>query len=109
MSGHLQYDDELLKRMNDLQLPGEDAAWEDMKRRLDKDNNDKPVVPPLLKSCGSYALLLLLLIAIAYLFIADPGNWFHNKNHTPPVDTSRIESKKKNNTNKITNCFIKKI
>lgn len=101
MSGHLQYDDELLKRMNDLQLPGEDAAWEDMKRRLDKDNNDKPVVPPLLKSCGSYALLLLLLIAIAYLFIADPGNWFHNKNHTPPVDTSRIESKKKNNTNKI--------
>ncbi len=46
MNEHVPYEDELKKRLDDLPLPNENIAWEDMKRRLDKDDDDRPIIPP---------------------------------------------------------------
>ncbi|MEO5893530.1 MAG: hypothetical protein ABIQ31_24970 [Ferruginibacter sp.] len=86
MSEHLPYEDELSKRLSDLPLPDEDMAWEDMKRRMEKEDDDGPIVPPLLKGCGGYALLLLILV-IAGLFIIDPLKWFHDKDKKENIHT----------------------
>ncbi|MEP7143220.1 MAG: hypothetical protein ABI707_10140 [Ferruginibacter sp.] len=100
MSEHLPYEDELSKRLNDLPLPGADIAWEDMRRRLEKDDEDRPVIPPLLKGCGGYALLLLLLVT-AFFVIVDPLDWFHNKIKKEPVKITVIYDKTRQNENKI--------
>jgi len=92
MNEHLPYEDELRKRLNDLQLPNEDAAWEDMKRRLDKDDEDKPMIPPVLKGCGGYGIILLL-IAIVLLLVVDPASCFHSGTKKPHVKTDSIEIK----------------
>ena len=67
MNEHLPYEDELKKRLDDLPLPQEDMAWEDMKQRLDKDDKDRPLIPPLFKGCAGYGLLLLLLAIVHWL------------------------------------------
>src|SRR6185295_10545160 len=94
MSEHLPYEDELLKQLAELPLPNEDIAWEDMRRRLEKDDQDRPAIPPVLKGCGGYALLLLLLL-IAFLFIADPAKWFYARIKKEPVKTLVMEDQKK--------------
>ncbi|MEO6723209.1 MAG: hypothetical protein ABIN67_22780 [Ferruginibacter sp.] len=76
MNEHLPYEDELKKKLEELPLASEDMAWEDMKRRLKKDDEDRPIVPLFFKGCGSVALLVLLVV-MGYLFTADPFDWFH--------------------------------
>ena len=98
MNEHLPYEDELMKRLNDLQLPNEDAAWEDMKRRLDKDDEDKPIIPLVFKGCGGYAILLLL-VAIVLLLIVDPARWFHGSTKKPHITTDSVEYRKLANKN----------
>lgn len=93
MSENLRYENELQKRLNDLSLPDEDMAWQDMKRRLEKKDDDKPVIPPLLKGCGSLALLLLLLITVLWL-IKDPTKWFDDKIKNEKDKTENIENRK---------------
>ncbi len=98
MNERLPYEDELLKRLNDLPLADEDAAWEDMRRRLEKEEKDEPIIPPLLRRCGCYGFVLVLII-IAFLFIADPAKWFHQKYKKEQVRPDSIENKKhQNNT-----------
>ena len=77
MNEYLPYEDELKKQLDDLPLPSEDMAWDDMKQRLDKDDKDRPIIPPVLKGCAGYGLLLLLLVIVS-LVIIDPAKWFHN-------------------------------
>ena len=50
MNEYLPYEDELKKQLDDLPLPSEDIAWDDMKQRLDKDDKDRPLIPPFLKA-----------------------------------------------------------
>jgi hypothetical protein len=99
MNEHLPYDDELKKRFDDLPLPNEDIAWEDMKLRLKKDDEDKPIIPPLLKGCGCYGLLLLLIILC--WFIVDPAKWLYDKNKKATVKTDSTKIKMQENRNKI--------
>jgi len=73
MNEPLPYDDELRKGLNDLPLPNADKAWEDMQRRLAKDDKDRPVLPPALRGCALLALVLL--IAGLALFILNPFQW----------------------------------
>jgi len=91
MNEHLPYEDELMKRLDDLPLPGDDVAWEDMKRRLDEDE-DRPIIPPVFKGCGCYGAALLLL-AIAALLIIDPAKWFHHKTTDGPIKRDNTERK----------------
>lgn len=44
MSERLPYEEQLPQHLRDFRLPDEDAAWADMKRRLDDDDNDRPIV-----------------------------------------------------------------
>ncbi len=88
MNEHLPYEDELMKRLEELPLPAEDMAWEDMKRRLDKDD-DMPLIPPFFKGCTSKGIALLLL-AIALVFMA---KWFHKRTEKPNAKANGIENK----------------
>ncbi|MEJ7588387.1 MAG: hypothetical protein WKI04_12570 [Ferruginibacter sp.] len=98
MNEHLPYEDELLKRLKELPLPNEDGAWEDMKRRLKRDD-DEPVIPPVWKGCGIYGLFLLLVIA--GLLIIDPAGWFHYKNNKEPVKSEGVKTMNEGDTRKV--------
>lgn len=89
MNEHLPYEDELMKRLEELPLPEENTAWEDMKRRLDKDDDDTPLLPPFFKGCAGKGIALLLL-AIALVFMA---KWFHSRIEKPNVKINSIENK----------------
>jgi hypothetical protein len=93
MSEHLPYENELVRRLQELQLPAEDMAWEDMKCRLDKDNNDKPLIPPVTRGCAGSGILLLVL-TIAFLFIIDPARWFHKRIENRGAKADTIENKR---------------
>lgn len=98
MNEELPYEDELVKRLRDLALPDENIAWEDMKRRLEEE--DRPVASILLKGCGGYVLLLLLLF-IGSLFIVDPAKWFHNKSNDSKKSTDSVENKERIKLNSV--------
>jgi hypothetical protein len=77
MSEDLRYDDELKNQLEDLSLPGEDVAWEDMKRRLDEGDDEKPFLPRVFRGCGLYSILLLI-TGLLLFFIINPFHWFHH-------------------------------
>lgn len=92
MSEQLRYDDELKRGLGNLPLPDEDMAWSDMERRLDKGDDRKPMLPPVLRGCAAMGLLLLVL-GIAALVWVNPFNWL--------VDQPRRDSDTTNATNEI--------
>ncbi|HEY5406233.1 MAG TPA: hypothetical protein VIJ92_04060 [Ginsengibacter sp.] len=98
MNENLPYEDELKKRLSDLLLPAEDTAWEDMKQRLDKDDKDRPLIPPVFKGCAGYGILFLV-IAIVSLFIIDPAKWFHNGSKQKHIKNDSIGNKMPVNKN----------
>lgn len=77
MSEYLPYEEEISKRLKDLQLPDEDDSWEGMKRLLEEEDNDRPIAAPPLRGCAGYGLALLVLIILGML-IFDPLKWFHS-------------------------------
>ena len=72
MSERLPYEEHLNKNWQDLPLPDENLAWEDMKRRLEQEDDIRPVAW-WRKSCALWGLLLLLL-AITSWFIYSAYN-----------------------------------
>lgn len=101
MNERLPYEEELSRQLNDLPLPDENVSWEDMKQRLEKDDDDGGIVPPVLKGCLGYGLLFMLL-AIILFFIARPDKWLSDKNEKD------IVSLKKNNARNHEDSFSKK-
>ena len=73
MNERLPYEDDLSEKLSDLNLPDENMAWADMKRRLDEDT-DKPLAPFLPKGCMGYGIFAALLIAL--LWIGYKSSWF---------------------------------
>ncbi|MBO9657478.1 MAG: hypothetical protein J7527_01505 [Chitinophagaceae bacterium] len=72
MSERLPYEEQLPQHLRDLRLPDEDAAWADMKRRLDEDDDDGAIVW-WRKGCALWiglGLLIALLIT---------GWWYFNR------------------------------
>lgn len=55
------------EEMNELPVPDQEQAWQDMKRRLEEDRDRRFIPPVWLKSCAGLALGLLLLSL---------GGWF---------------------------------
>ncbi len=67
MSERLPYEEHLNNSWQDIPLPDENLAWEDMKRRLEQED-EKPPVAWWRKGCATWGLLLLL-VAITGWFI----------------------------------------
>ncbi|HEX2533676.1 MAG TPA: hypothetical protein VHK69_08070 [Chitinophagaceae bacterium] len=66
------YDDLLRDRMSDLPVPDMEPAWEDMKRRLEKDKRRR-WLPPFFWGCAGMALLGAAGWALIWLFFFRPG------------------------------------
>lgn len=60
MSDLLPYESQLQQQWTDLPLPEEDAAWEDMRKRLEEDDDDKGIFFWRRPGCAWWILLPLL-------------------------------------------------
>jgi hypothetical protein len=95
MNDRLPYEEQLAQQWNDLPLPDENVAWDDMKRRLEEDD-DGGIIPIWLRGCGLWSLLAIVLIGIGWWLIR-PDKWWNKKQETGNVKT--IDQKEnKNNT-----------
>ncbi len=86
MNERLPYEEELAMQLEELHLPDENVAWEDMRRRLEKDKDDDSVIiPPPVKGCLGYGLLLLLIATVLFFVFRTnkPGESLKSK----PVDS----------------------
>ena len=60
---------ELDDLFSNLPLPDEDRAWQDMEKRLEKEEDDRFIVlPPVLQGCAGWTVLLALLLGGALWF-----------------------------------------
>lgn len=98
MSERLPYEEQLAQQWSDLPLPDENMAWADMKRRLDKDDDDGVVVAWWRRGCGLWGLLLLGLLAVGW-WVVRPEKWFNQKSKTEKntVISKQTDSTGKNN------------
>lgn len=67
MSDRLPYEEQLTQQWNDLPLPDENMAWEDMKRRLEEDDDNR-IIPFWLRGCGLLGLLAVILLGFGWWF-----------------------------------------
>jgi hypothetical protein len=77
MSERLPYEEQFSKQWENLPLPDENAAWDNMKLRLQKDNDDR-VIPFWLSGCGLWGLIGLLVIGLGWWFVR-PDKWLSKK------------------------------
>lgn len=71
-----RYDQELAGRLQHIPMPGEEAAWTEMEKLLDKDDDD-PVPVPFYRTWGC-----MLLAALLALLIAGGGWWYFAEKNT---------------------------
>jgi hypothetical protein len=69
---------------NELPLPDEQLAWEDMKRRLEEED-DTTLIPWWKTGCAPWALGLLLLITISLAWW-----WYHHTHAATKKDTTKV-------------------
>jgi hypothetical protein len=74
MSEQQPHMEPLDQQFQNLPLPDEQAAWVDMKRMLDKDRDDRVVLPFFLKGCAGWIVLIGLITAL--IFIVRPDRWW---------------------------------
>ena len=92
MSEKLPYEEKLNQLWDELPLPDEDMAWKDMRRRLDKDDADKIVVPPPKRGCGIGALLIGLLLLGGFWLLLRPEKWFMKKDTETAQQTTTSDA-----------------
>ena len=90
MNELLKYEEEIRNLLTDLPLPDENAAWLDMKRRLDDDDDLVPAVP-LRWGCGIAVLLLFALGVFSWWFVQHK-NLLRKKELTTDSVNLRIRS-----------------
>lgn len=99
MSDRLPYEEQLAKQWNDLPLPDENMAWEDMKRRLEEDDDDG-IIPVWLRGCGLWGLLLVVLFGLGWWLIRQHKT--ENKKEQPVVkQEAGVKKNKEENGNTI--------
>lgn len=79
----------------DFPLPDENLAWADMRRRLDEDEERRPIAW-WRWGCLGWALLGLLVVGAGWYFL-QPQKWFSGNNKTDQEIT--IQKTNTNNTN----------
>ena len=80
MNEKLPYEEQLTQAWDDLPLPNEEMAWKDMKRRLEKDDDDRILVPPPKRGCGLGTLLIAVLLIGGFWLLVRPEKWLNKKN-----------------------------
>lgn len=83
MSERLPYEEQLPQQLRDFPLPDEDAAWADMKRRLEEDDDDGIIVW-WRKGCAGLGLLLVALIVTGWWFFTRHDRGEHHKEPVIP-------------------------
>lgn len=111
MSERQTYDDGLNESWDHLPLPDENAAWADMKRRLDEDD-DRPVIAWWRNGCFLGAMLLLVVGGLAW-WIVRPEKWLSsskengvNNDTTIAVTQQPIGNLNSNNDTTLRNIII---
>lgn len=87
MNRRLPYEEELLRKTDDLPLPGEDAAWQKMQDLLDKKDDRKPAA---FWRWGAVMVLLIVLGGLAIREIAKKDK--ENKSATEHQQATAITS-----------------
>jgi hypothetical protein len=99
MSDRLPYEEQLSQQWNDLPLPEENMAWADMKRRLEKDDDDG-IIPIWLRGCGLWGLLAVVVLALGW-WMFRPDKWGSKKEKTGTATTINQKENGNNNNDKI--------
>ncbi|HVX49728.1 MAG TPA: hypothetical protein VHB48_06195 [Chitinophagaceae bacterium] len=118
MSEEKPYNDELFEQLNNLPLPDEDQAWQEMKTLLD-DSGDRRLIPPYLRFAGRGAVAVLLVLLVWFWILPHKqqpvkneyikgdsnlkdrdGEKLRNPQNTIPADS--------NNSNKIADTLMAK-
>ena len=66
MEQKLPYEQHLSEQWINLPLPNEDTCWADMKKRLDEDDDDRPIIFWWRRGCGLWGLLFVALVSIGW-------------------------------------------
>jgi len=93
MNDHLP-DEKMDQQFNDLPLPDEEASWQKMKEMLDKDDDDGPIVPPvLLRNCLGWGMLLLVGLTVAWLVVR-PERWWSDTTKAKHTSSDEVQKQK---------------
>jgi len=91
MNRLLPYEIELKQVWNDLPLPDVNMAWEDMKRRLDKDDRRR-FFPIWFTGCAGWGLLAILLVGLGWWTLR-PEKWFVKEQESEQSVPATISNK----------------
>src|SRR5580765_1283416 len=96
MNKRLPYEEQLAGQLNDVSLPDENMAWADMKRRLERDDDDR-FIPFWLSGCLLWTLFGVVILTLGW-WVVRPEKWFERKKvESPIIPASRSEEKQQNN------------
>ena len=59
MKERLPYEESIKDQLNDLPIPDEGQAWQKMELLLDKDDDRRRIIPPIITGCLGWGLLTL--------------------------------------------------
>ncbi len=95
MNNLLPYEQECVKQLNNLPLPSEDFAWDEMKKMLEEKEDDSLLVPFIPKwGCAVWGLLLMAIIAGAgWFFFYRQANGTGKIKKMVPVNTATTRTK----------------
>lgn len=94
MNKRLPYESFFKEQLNNLPLPDENKAWDDMRRRLEDEEDDKPIVAWWRRGCMPFGLLLIVLLGIS-LWLR-PDKWFDKKLPTSTTVAEKLNQQKEN-------------
>ncbi|NII27564.1 PorT family protein [Pseudoflavitalea sp. X16] len=93
MSERLPYEQQLQQQWTDIPLPDENAAWDDMARRLKEDDDDKAIVFWWRPGCGLLGVLLVIL-GLGWWILRPEKQFLHNGGDTGQQVTTKMDQKK---------------
>src|SRR6185295_20164865 len=96
MNKRLPYEEQLAEQLNHVSLPDENLAWADMKRRLEKDDDDR-IIPFWLNGCFLWILFGVVTLSLGW-WIFRPERWFErNKAEVHKIPESQSGKEQQNN------------
>lgn len=94
MSERLPYEQQLQQQWTDIPLPDENAAWDDMARRLKEDDDDKGIVFWWRPGCGLLLGLLLVILGLGWWIVRSEKQFLNNGGDSGQQVTTKMDQKK---------------